>query len=518
MKLYWFYITYNFFYLIITLMQKKEQNKLVISYIWVNRDKENKDNEIPCTNVDQTDQKKGQGMYSVINNALLDESIKHIIYLDRLNDGQSYIDLNEISKYEFNDKNGKKNFKQQWQGTLPKNIEFRTVDSLFQEFQVALLKEQNQKKSVWQKNDKELNQANQSLLKSSNDIYLTEMEYGHPAFAGNILKCISLYVNGAFADFGVEFYSKTLETIKQNDTAHIGKICYKINKEINFYFAIEMMVIFYHSLSQKYYDTFVKMQKNTTNSEISRNIICEYGRIFKNEYNRISTKKKNSITELDNDIIKNFIIDNDIIKNFIIKAQEILYDNSIDDDSKKDENHKIQDQIYGGSMMLFERKTKSNQIATQKIINHNQGSHVLKTEDKTKIENVPQINQSEMKQGKIELNQDKINDLGLEEIEEKPIITQQEQQFQLNQSNAGSNFQKDNNNNKDKVIVFKKENHISKITEDVRDKIKCQKNNILILPNSNNANSKVNIQSNIDKNPVKQNIKNEQEKWGCQIF
>lgn len=142
------------------------------SFVWANSSKqENEDNEIPCS-------EQGHGLLNIIDNAQKAPEANFILYLDRLNAGKTTY---------------KPDIK------LPKNVNFKSVDSLFTDCHGLM---QENKVS-----------GHGQLMKTMREIYDAEMKYGHPAFAGNVVKLLALYKGGMVSDIGVKYKGRTLEDI-----------------------------------------------------------------------------------------------------------------------------------------------------------------------------------------------------------------------------------------------------------------------------------------------------------------
>lgn len=148
------------------------QNTAQVSYVWVNNNaKKNETNEIPCTEEDH-------GLKNIIANAIKTPKAKHVLYLDRLTDGETTFDSSI---------------------KLPNNVEFKTVDSLFEDTS-ALMKENKV-------------ENHEQLIANMREIYEAEMKFGKPAFAGNVVKLLAIYRGGMVTDIGVGFGERVVNDL-----------------------------------------------------------------------------------------------------------------------------------------------------------------------------------------------------------------------------------------------------------------------------------------------------------------
>ena len=163
-----------------------------VSYVWVNNSaKENEPNEIPSF-------EEGHGLRNIIANANKTPNAKHVLYVDRLTNGETTFDANI---------------------KLPSNVEFKTVDSLFEECE-ALVKENKEgfvkyiaeyNKTLGEAYIPEIDDLDgEKLIANMREIYNAEMQYGKPAFAGNAVKLLSVYKGEIMCDIGVGLKSKKI--------------------------------------------------------------------------------------------------------------------------------------------------------------------------------------------------------------------------------------------------------------------------------------------------------------------
>ncbi len=131
-----------------------------ISYVWVT-----KGDSIPHT-------EKTHGMLNIINTAQQNRNSKINVYIDSEENQISYTLPPNIEQ--------------------PKNIKFIPVSHLAKE---CINKAQK-------------NNHNPKFIDEAYQLYLLEMEHGHPAYAGNFIKLLALYKGGIVSDIGLIYNEK----------------------------------------------------------------------------------------------------------------------------------------------------------------------------------------------------------------------------------------------------------------------------------------------------------------------
>lgn len=130
------------------------------------------------------------------------------MYVDRLTNGETTFDANI---------------------KLPSNVEFKTVDSLFEECEALVKKDRpgftkniaKYNKKLGKLYDPKLDDLDvDDLIENMREIYNTEMQYGKPAFAGNVVKLLSVYKGEIMCDVGIELKSKNIIDDLNNDLLH----------------------------------------------------------------------------------------------------------------------------------------------------------------------------------------------------------------------------------------------------------------------------------------------------------
>lgn len=143
-----------------------------VSYVWVNNSaNESEANKIPCEEL-------SHGLKNIISNAEKTPGVDHVLYLDRLTNGDTVFDSTL---------------------KIPGNVKFKTVDSLF--VRAENLMRENDVKDY------------QRLMEVLKEAYNAEMEFGRPAYAGNFPKLLAIYLGEMTVDIGVKFEDRIVKDL-----------------------------------------------------------------------------------------------------------------------------------------------------------------------------------------------------------------------------------------------------------------------------------------------------------------
>ncbi len=137
-----------------------------ISYVWVT-----KGGSIPH-------KEKTHGMLNIINTAQKNPDSQINVYIDSEQNHISYTLRPNI--------------------TQPKNIKFIPVSHLVTECIIRA----------------KINRHNPNFINEAYQLYFLEMEYGHPAYAGNFIKFLALYKGGFVSDIGAIYDKKIFSDLK----------------------------------------------------------------------------------------------------------------------------------------------------------------------------------------------------------------------------------------------------------------------------------------------------------------